>query len=123
PVGVRNGDAGAVEKLTEGLLLGGFAMQAAQSSRPASGAEHQFSHLWDMEHATDASHGFNVGVATVAVARFYEELIELPLQQLDVDAACEAWLTWDQCCADIEKQFRSAGIREVAMSESRTKYA
>ena len=36
--------------LTEGLMLGGFAMQSAQASRPASGAEHQFSHLWDMQH-------------------------------------------------------------------------
>src|SRR5439155_25527686 len=87
PAGVRTGDAGAIEKLTDGLLMAGFAMQAAQSSRPASGAEHQFSHLWDMEHATETSHGFKVGVATVAVGRFYEELIELPLQNLDVERA------------------------------------
>lgn len=29
-------------------------MQAHESSRPASGAEHQFSHLWEMEgHGVD----------------------------------------------------------------------
>ncbi len=70
------------ELLTEGLMMSGFAMQAMQSSRPASGAEHQFSHLWDMQHHTHAgvapSHGFKVGVATIAVARFYERLMRLP---------------------------------------------
>src|SRR5205823_6394817 len=65
-----------VERLMEGLLISGFAMQAMQSSRPASGAEHQFSHLWDMQHASDASHGFKVGIGTVAVALLYEKLFE-----------------------------------------------
>lgn len=59
-------------------MLGGFAMQWTKSSRPASGAEHQFSHLWDMEHHTHngaaPSHGFKVGVATLAVTAVYEEL-------------------------------------------------
>jgi glycerol-1-phosphate dehydrogenase [NAD(P)+] len=49
PEGVRRGDPEAIANLAEGLLMGGFAMQAASSSRPASGAEHQFSHLWDMQ--------------------------------------------------------------------------
>ena len=38
PAGVRNRNLEAVRQLTEGLLLGGFAMQSAKSSRPASGA-------------------------------------------------------------------------------------
>ncbi len=45
PAGVHAGNVAKVEQLAEGLLLSGFAMQATQSSRPASGAEHQFSHL------------------------------------------------------------------------------
>ena len=40
---------GALERLVEGLVMSGLAMQAHASSRPASGAEHQFSHLWEME--------------------------------------------------------------------------
>ena len=35
PTGVHAGDVGKVGRLAEGLLLSGFAMQAAQSSRPA----------------------------------------------------------------------------------------
>ena len=38
PAGAAKGDRAAVRRLAEGLILGGFAMQAAQSSRPASGA-------------------------------------------------------------------------------------
>ncbi|MCC2672932.1 MAG: 3-dehydroquinate synthase, partial [Armatimonadetes bacterium] len=76
PAGVRAGSQPAIRALAEGLMLGGFAMQWSRTSRPASGAEHQFSHLWDMEHHTHQgvapSHGFKVGIATLAVARLYE---------------------------------------------------
>ena len=50
PEGCQKGDKKAISQLIEGLVLGGFAMQWAKSSRPASGAEHQFSHLWNMQH-------------------------------------------------------------------------
>lgn len=36
PQGVRNSDPQAISALTEGLMLGGFAMQWSKSSRPAS---------------------------------------------------------------------------------------
>jgi len=76
PQGVKRGDRAAIRSLMCGLLMSGFAMQATQSSRVASGAEHQFSHLWDMQQATDASHGAKVGVATVAVARLYDSILK-----------------------------------------------
>jgi glycerol-1-phosphate dehydrogenase [NAD(P)+] len=95
PAGVRSRKADAVAKLVEGLMLGGFAMQSAQSSRPASGAEHQFSHLWDMQHhtynGTAPSHGFKVGIGTLAVTALYEEILDQPLDRLDVDACCAGW--------------------------------
>ena len=45
PGDLAAGDPGALERLVEGLVMSGLAMQAHASSRPASGAEHQFSHL------------------------------------------------------------------------------
>ncbi len=42
PAAVHAGDVEMTEKLSEGLLMSGFAMQAILSSRPASGTEHQF---------------------------------------------------------------------------------
>jgi glycerol-1-phosphate dehydrogenase [NAD(P)+] len=95
PSGVSRSDRGAIGQLTEGLMLGGFAMQAMKSSRPASGAEHQFSHLWDMQHheheGAAPSHGFKVGIGTLASAALYERLLKEKLEELDVDACCAAW--------------------------------
>ena len=83
PAGVHAGNVEKVEQLAEGLLLSGFAMQATQSSRPASGAEHQFSHLWDMEHlkynGASVSHGFKVGIGTLASTAFLEMLLDAPV--------------------------------------------
>ena len=44
PDGVARGDEPEIRKLCEGLLMSVFAMQAANTSRPASGTEHQVSH-------------------------------------------------------------------------------
>lgn len=95
PAGIPARDPDAIGKLVEGLMLGGFAMQSARSSRPASGAEHQFSHLWDMQHHTHdgaaPSHGFKVGIGTLAVTALYEQLLAQPLERLDVERCVAAW--------------------------------
>ncbi len=97
PEALADGDEGATGELAEGLIMSGLAMQAAASSRPASGAEHLFSHLWEMEgHGVDItprrlSHGFKVAVGSVAVAALYERLLARDLSSLDVDAAVAAW--------------------------------
>ena len=90
--------------------MSGLAMQAHQSSRPASGAEHQFSHLWEMEgHGVDItprrlSHGFKVGIGTVAIAALYERLLARDLTGLDIEAAVAAWPT---------REGLEAGVREL----------
>src|ERR1700712_2845206 len=95
PAGIRRGDHESVRRLTFGLMMGGFAMQRTRTSRVASGAEHQFSHLWDMQHHTfqgkAPSHGFKVGIGTLASVALYEQLLALPLHELDVDRCCAAW--------------------------------
>ena len=95
PEAVAEGDLGAVGLLAEGNIMSGLAMQAAQSSRPASGAGHQFSHTWEMEgHGLDweppLSHGFKVGVGTVASCAIWEEALKLNLSNLDIDAIVAA---------------------------------
>lgn len=123
PKGVNEGNVTKVEQLAEGLLLSGFAMQAIQSSRPASGAEHQFSHLWDMEHlkfnGASVSHGFKVGIGTLASTAFLEMLLEEDVAGLDVDACVSAWKSWDQTERDIraifdnDPEFVSRGLVET----------
>ena len=98
PEGVYNGDVKKVEQLAEGLLLSGFAMQAAKSSRPASGMEHQFSHFWDMEdlefEGKHVSHGFKVGIGTLASTASLELLLAAPIESLDIDACVAKWKSW-----------------------------
>lgn len=93
--GIEAKDSSAIRRLVEGLMVSGFAMQVAKSSRPASGAEHQFSHLWDMQHHAHRgcapSHGFKVAIGTLAVTALYEELLEMRLENLDVERCCRAW--------------------------------
>jgi glycerol-1-phosphate dehydrogenase [NAD(P)+] len=131
PAGVRRGDPVAIERLMAGLLMSGLAMQAHQSSRPASGAEHQFSHLWDMQHHVDPrtgvapSHGFKVGIGTIAVAELYERLLADPIDLwLNVDRACAAWPA-DERAAEAEVRRLFADHPELlasALSEAAAKY-
>jgi glycerol-1-phosphate dehydrogenase [NAD(P)+] len=126
PAGVRLGDATAITALTEGLMLGGFAMQWHQSSRPASGAEHQFSHLWDMEHhvhdGNAPSHGFKVGLATLAVTSLYEEVLKLPMEQLDVAASCAAWPDASEIEAAVRSEFARDDFVTTAVDETAAKH-
>lgn len=95
PAGCVAGDVAEVEKLCAGLAMSGFAMQAMNSSRPASGTEHQISHYWDMEDLSfggkTVSHGFKVGIGTLASTRTLEFLLSRDIANLDVEAAVAAW--------------------------------
>lgn len=126
PAGARAGSAAAVTPLVEGLMLGGFAMQWSQTSRPASGAEHQFSHLWDMEHhvhdGVAPSHGFKVGVATLAVTRLYEQLLAHDFAALDVDACVAAWPAVETLEAGLRQRFAGTDFVETAVTETRAKH-
>jgi glycerol-1-phosphate dehydrogenase [NAD(P)+] len=108
-----------IERLTRGLMMGGFAMQAMMSSRPASGAEHQFSHLWDMQHHTHngkaPSHGFKVGVATLAVARLYETMLKVDSIPAEGDASVTPTIE------DIERLFEPGELRDKAIEETKAK--
>ena len=79
PAAVAAHDVVALRAMMEGLLVSGFAMQAHGDSRPASGSEHQFAHLWEMDRieidGEPAAHGACVGVGTVAMLALYEWLL------------------------------------------------
>jgi len=126
PAGVPARRPESISRLVEGLMLAGFAMQAAKNSRAASGAEHQFSHLWDMQHHTHKgnapSHGFKVGIGTLAVTALYEYLLGQPLVQLDVDACCEAWPDEVSLTRMIRERFSQGDLTVVALQESRAKW-
>ncbi len=126
PRELRAGSPVAVGNLLEGLLLAGFAMQAAQSSRPASGAEHQFSHLWDMQHHTHngraPSHGFKVGIATLAVTALYEEILRCQIETLDVDRCCASWPDLTTAIQQAKTLLGEGDLGQVAVQELTAKH-
>lgn len=127
PEGCAAGESEAIEGLAEGLLMSGLAMQAHQSSRPASGAGHNFSHQWEMEgHGLDweppLSHGNKVGLGTVAVCALYEKVLQLDVKGLDVDAAVAAWPDEKANDERVAALQPIKAIREAALGQSRAKY-
>jgi glycerol-1-phosphate dehydrogenase [NAD(P)+] len=126
PIGARAGKESAIAPLVEGLMLGGFAMQWSKTSRPASGAEHQFSHLWDMEHHTHngsaPSHGFKVGVATLLVTALYEQLLSQPFEQLDVARCLAAWPDAKSAEVRARKLFSGEEFVDTAVTETAAKH-
>jgi glycerol-1-phosphate dehydrogenase [NAD(P)+] len=127
PADLAAGDQGVLERLVEGLVMSGLAMQAHASSRPASGAEHQFSHLWEMEglgldRKPPLSHGFKVGVGSVAVAALYERLLERDLGALDIAALRRGWPGPEEAREAVRAAHTTPGLDEAAVTETMAKY-
>ena len=74
---ITEGEEDECEQLMYALILSGLAMQMIGNSRPASCAEHQVTHLWDMEVINgplDALHGEKVSVAALLVLEEYKRI-------------------------------------------------
>ncbi len=70
---IGRGSSDGIAKLMDALLESGYCMLDFGSSRPASGAEHHYSHYWEMKLLREGRpailHGAKVGVATVSGCR------------------------------------------------------
>lgn len=126
PEGIKAGDPKAISQLVEGLMLGGFAMQWAKSSRPASGAEHQFSHLWNMENHLNngehVSHGFQVSIGTLAITALYDRILKTPLDQLTITESLNQWPSAEDSDAQALRIFEGTDFPEIGLQETKAKY-
>ncbi len=129
PAELAAGDRNAMEDLLEGLMMSGLAMQVAGSSRPASGAEHYFSHLWELEGLAHGvaggpppEHGLKVGFASIAMAAFYERLLQRDLGSVDIDARRRAWPSWAEVEREVRATHTTPGLDQAALAQSREKY-
>ena len=88
-------DPQVIQAIIEGLVLSGVAMSFAGTSRPASGLEHYFSHMWEMmagERHTHADlHGIQVGVGTLETLKLYDWIKTLTPDRDKAMAAMEAF--------------------------------
>jgi glycerol-1-phosphate dehydrogenase [NAD(P)+] len=75
-VNAVKGDKDAVKILFEALGVTGFALQYMQNSRPVSGCEHMWSHVWEMGNLKAAgrpvTHGHKVAMGLLAAVAFTE---------------------------------------------------
>ncbi len=89
PEGIRSGDPDSIARLFTGLTAVGFAMEAHGSSRPASGADHQIAHMWEMEghchEGVKVSHGAAVSVGCVVSLALFDWLLDQELTGLDIN--------------------------------------
>lgn len=128
PAGIQTGDKDAIMGLMEGLVMTGLGMQASKTSRPASGAEHQFSHLWDNQHhkynGIAPSHGFKVGIGSLCSEALYELLLLKEIGDFDIDenSIRTWWSDFNQIEADILNQFSDKDLAEQAIVQCKAKY-
>ena len=93
--GLLTRDEEAIRAVFEGLVIGGIAMAYAGVSRPASGVEHYFSHVWDMrglEFGTQVDlHGIQCAMATMKSVKLYEAVKSVTPDEEKAFAAVEAF--------------------------------
>lgn len=96
-------DDEAIAAVFDGLVLSGLSMAYAGNSRPASGLDHYFSHMWEMKSLREGTqgdlHGIQVAVGTQLALWVFENY--LTMDKIDVDranAAMAAFSTehWEQ---------------------------
>lgn len=108
--------AKACDQLMSALSLTGIAMQMMGTSRPASGADHQISHLLEMRDVKNGRaaslHGDKVGLGTLISLSMYQSLFEersLPAQHPILPAA-----RWAQ---EVRRVYGQQAVTALAINE------
>lgn len=93
--GIGRRDPDAIGRVAEGLIISGIAMAYAEISRPASGLEHYFSHMWEMmalERGIPYDlHGIQVGVGTLLTLKIYRRLRQMMPDKATAETAAAAF--------------------------------
>jgi len=125
PAGVRQRERAALDGLMRGLVMSGLAMQAHGNSRPASGSDHQFAHLWEMEGlAVDGqpvSHGACVGIGCVSMIAAYEWLLHRDPHSIDPAGLAARAPSADALKAEIAASFPLSFMATNAEAETMAK--
>ncbi len=117
-------DDEAFLKFVKGLMMSGLSLQYYKGSRPASGAEHLMSHLWEMHETTHGvfSHGQKVGLATIASAALYERLLSRDFQLLDIKKTAESYPSQETMVQTIGKIHPNSKVVESSIEQYLKKY-
>lgn len=115
----------AVEAVFEGLVLSGVAMNYAGLSRPASGVEHYFSHIWDMrglEFGTKVDfHGIQCAVGTMYAVKIYDKIKKfIPDRKIALKYAEN--FDYDSYKEKLKKFLGKSADAVIALEEKEKKY-
>ena len=121
--GLNRREPEAVQSVVEGLVLSGIAMGFARISRPASGLEHYFSHIWEMMALDRGTayelHGIQVGVGTYLTLKLYEDVRKL----VPVKSKAEAFIAaFDNSAWEAEMRAVFGGAAEAIIRAEHEKY-
>ena len=123
--GLLDRDENAVRAVFEGLVIGGIAMAFAGVSRPASGVEHYFSHVWDMRGLEFGSkvdlHGIQCAVGTFIAVGLYERVLDItPNKEIALDYASKfSFKDWSKTLKDF---FGTGADAMIALESKEGKY-
>ena len=122
---LMNRDEEAVAAVTEGLVYAGLAMAMAGVSRPASGMEHYFSHVWDMrgeEFKTPADyHGIQCGIATGTCIAIYDRIRRL-VPDYEVARKYVEAFSWEDWKGQLKEFLGKSADAMIALEEKEQKY-
>lgn len=126
PQGIMSGDSETIARLFLGLTAVGFGMEAHGSSRPASGADHQIAHMWEMEgHAYQGdkvSHGAAVSVGCVAALALFDWLLGQDLSRLDIEGIAAKAPSLEARKAALSNAIADPKIAQKAQAELAAKF-
>lgn len=116
----------ALQRLFTGLANTGFAMQHMQDSRPASGAEHLFSHIWEMRgihyQGKEPSHGFKVAIGTLLSSALMLEIFQLPMEEIQRRSKAQALITSEERRMQVEKQLQGTAFLQPTLKIAMNKF-
>ena len=119
--GLAARDVKAVGAVAEGLVLAGVGMAYAKISRPASGLEHYFSHMWEMMALERGEpydlHGIQVGIGSLLTLRLYRDIRSI---RPDAEQARTYWrqMTPERWTAQIRAIFGKTAPEIIALEAS-----
>ncbi len=123
--GLLKREDAAIEAVFEGLVIGGIAMAYAGVSRPASGVEHYFSHVWDMrglEFGTQVDlHGIQCAIATMKAVKLYEAIQNI-VPNKEKATAYVAAFDYDAWSEQLRSFLGKSGETMIALEQKEQKY-
>jgi glycerol-1-phosphate dehydrogenase [NAD(P)+] len=127
PKALRNRERDAIAKVFDGLIHTGFAMQEYFDSRPASGADHLMSHVWEMNECCmiegkAVSHGFKVAIGTLASTALMEELLTMDKALVLLAIENAKPLSWEERKAEIRSYVSSSSIQDRQIEICKKKF-